>query len=95
MIQDNPLMSFISSGDYELTVRQQPREALVTQAGKEKSECMIMRRNARSLPGDLADKTCFPDRKPIDPPPIVQLKVPDVKDPIRYVGPVSLVSCRR
>jgi hypothetical protein len=25
------------------------------------------------------------DRKPIDPPPIVQLKVPEIKDPIRYV----------
>jgi hypothetical protein len=26
------------SGDYELVVRQQPREALVTQTGKEKSK---------------------------------------------------------
>ena len=30
------------------------------------------------------------DRKPIDPPPIVQLKVPEVRDPIRYVSLVCL-----
>ncbi|KAL1297388.1 hypothetical protein AAFC00_004925 [Neodothiora populina] len=59
MIQDNPLMMLIYSGDYELIVRQQPKEALVAQPGKEKN------------------------RKPIDPPPIVQLQVPEVKDPIR------------
>lgn len=39
MIQDNELMMLIYSGDYELIVRQQPREALITQPGKEKSEC--------------------------------------------------------
>ena len=31
------------SGDYELVVRQQPREALVTQAGKEKSRLLSPR----------------------------------------------------
>lgn len=39
-----------------------------------------------------ADQDCHADRKPIDPPPIVQLKVPEVKDPIRYVDPVQLES---
>lgn len=37
-----------------------------------------------------ADQDCHADRKPIDPPPIVQLKVPEVKDPIRYVDPIHL-----
>ncbi|KAG9523889.1 hypothetical protein KCV03_g6241, partial [Aureobasidium melanogenum] len=45
------------SGDYELVVRQQPNEALVTQAGKEKN------------------------RKPVDPPPIIELRVTSNADP--------------
>ncbi|KAI5238014.1 hypothetical protein E4T43_07746 [Aureobasidium subglaciale] len=45
------------SGDYELVVRQQPKEALVTQPGKEKN------------------------RKPVDPPPIIELKVTSNADP--------------
>ncbi|GAB7353765.1 hypothetical protein MBLNU459_g4155t1 [Dothideomycetes sp. NU459] len=59
------------SGDYELVVRQQPKEALVTQAGKEKN------------------------RKPIDPPPIVELKVTPSKDPIRQYlqSPYLFMTC--
>lgn len=45
------------SADYELVVRQQPNEALVTLPGREKN------------------------RKPIDPPPIIELKVTSSKDP--------------
>ncbi|KAI4725581.1 hypothetical protein E4T49_06654 [Aureobasidium sp. EXF-10728] len=45
------------SGDYELVVRQQPNEALVTQTGKEKN------------------------RKPVDPPPIIELRVTSSADP--------------
>ena len=54
MIQDNPLMTLIYSGDYELVVRQQPKEALITQPGKEKSTylyshaCMFIREIDRS-----------------------------------------------
>lgn len=38
MSEDTQLTMLSRSGDYELLVRQQPKEALVTQAGKEKSE---------------------------------------------------------
>ncbi|KAF2237201.1 hypothetical protein EV356DRAFT_511918 [Viridothelium virens] len=45
------------SGDYELRIRQQPREALVAQDGKGKA------------------------RKPVDPPPIIQVSVREDADP--------------
>lgn len=79
MIQDDLLMSLIYSGDYELIVRQQPREALLAQSGKEKSKC----RSQSLVMARKTDRNGLEDRKPIDPPPIVQLKVPEIKDPIR------------
>lgn len=49
----------LASEDYDIKIRQQPRDALLAQDGKEKA------------------------RKPVDPPPIVEVNVRDAADPIR------------
>lgn len=73
----------VYSGDYELVVRQQPREALITQQGKEKSEYSRLK---FIISYCFTNRDCTADRKPIDPPPIVQIRVPETRDPIRYVN---------
>ncbi|PNS16657.1 hypothetical protein CAC42_4621 [Sphaceloma murrayae] len=61
----------LASEDYELKIRQQPRDALLAQDGKEKS------------------------RKPIDPPPIVEVNVREAADPIRQFlqSPYLFMTC--
>ncbi|TKX20564.1 hypothetical protein C1H76_7375 [Elsinoe australis] len=61
----------LASEDYELKIRQQPRDALLAQDGKEKS------------------------RKPIDPPPIVEVNVRETADPIRQFlqSPYLFMQC--
>ncbi|KAG8626364.1 hypothetical protein KVT40_005309 [Elsinoe batatas] len=60
-----------ASEDYDLKIRQQPRDALLAQDGKEKS------------------------RKPIDPPPIVEVNVREAADPIRQFlqSPYLFMTC--
>jgi len=61
----------------ELEIRQQPKEALVTVDGKEKGQfvsCAIYVILQRVLSRLVV-------RKPVDPPPIVQLRVNAVADP--------------
>ncbi|KAF4554852.1 Velvet factor-like protein 1 [Elsinoe fawcettii] len=61
----------LASEDYDLKIRQQPRDALLAQDGKEKS------------------------RKPIDPPPIVEVNVREAADPIRQFlqSPYLFMTC--
>ncbi|KAF2434621.1 hypothetical protein EJ08DRAFT_657346 [Tothia fuscella] len=63
--------TFYSSRDCNLSIRQEPKEALVTQEGKEKS------------------------RKPVDPPPILQLHVENHADPQSHwlQSPYLFVTC--
>lgn len=72
-----------SSNAYTLTVRQQPERAKVfsgTQI-KEKGRSTYMgAHRAGTVPADA-----HVDRKPIDPPPIVQLQITDPTDPAQYV----------
>lgn len=71
---NNELMKMACSSSVSLYVRQQPKEALVTVDGKEK--CMSTT-NPRARERVAAD--ILTARKPIDPPPIIQIEVrPDV-----------------
>jgi hypothetical protein len=75
--------------DYKLEVRQQPVYARVA-IGKEKGTCPRGHSNRRGC--SPTDK----DRKPIDPPPIVQLKVSAKKDPMQNFlqNPYLIMSCQ-
>lgn len=75
--EEQPLIDMGHSEDYELSIRQQPRDALLAQDGKEKSESRSNAvRNARI-------DASFAGRKPVDPPPVVQVSVRDAADPTR------------
>ena len=82
MSQSSRLTMSTSSHAYTLTVRQQPERAKVfsgTQI-KEKGRSTYMgAHRAGTVPADA-----HVDRKPIDPPPIVQLQITDPTDPAQY-----------
>lgn len=63
----------MSSREYELTVRQEPKQARMCGVGgmNNKSQISIINPTCLILPYYLAD------RRPIDPPPIIQLRVID------------------
>lgn len=75
--KDKRLMMNFSSEDYDIKIRQQPKDALLAQDGKEKSEQKASRR--RLAKTDKIRK----DRKPVDPPPIIEVNVRQEADPIR------------
>jgi hypothetical protein len=72
-------MRMTSSSHVSLKVRQQPLSALVTLDGKEKSK-LSTRKTTESFT-DLPTA-----RKPIDPPPIVEIKVRSDMDPYKFVA---------
>lgn len=72
-------MRMTSSSHVSLKVRQQPLSALVTLDGKEKSTSSTPKKATGSLTDLLTA------RKPIDPPPIVEIKVRSDMDPYKYV----------
>ena len=41
----------------------------------------------RGLYGSMENPNDFPDRKPIDPPPVIQLQIRDYSDPAQWVLP--------
>lgn len=63
-----------TSHDVDLVIRQEPKEALVTTEGKEKGE---------HPPMSVARPPLIPPtaRKPVDPPPIVEIRVRTSVDP--------------
>lgn len=66
------------SDDYNLIVRQEPERAKV--AGPKEKGMFIPEQ--RMLPSRLTKTSrSRPDRKPIDPPPILQLQIRDFSDP--------------
>ena len=68
-----------SSNVYTLTVRQQPERARLSNGPQTKEKgrsTFVDAQKAGSTPADVN-----PDRKPIDPPPIVQLQITDPTDP--------------
>lgn len=66
-----------NSADFELTIRQQPERARVA-GGKEKgrSSYLTVHRICQRKEGQTG-LTSLAERKPVDPPPIVQLSVRD------------------
>lgn len=67
------------SGAYELTVRQHPERARVA-GGKEKGKlifCLCPSEKARAR----ISLMLWLERKPVDPPPIIQLRIRDENDP--------------
>ena len=69
--------------DYTLTVRQQPERAKAFAGPKEKGDTL-----RRILPLQkhlLIILVSSTDRKPVDPPPIIQLQIRDPQDPAQYV----------
>lgn len=77
--------------DYKLEVRQQPSYARVA-IGKEKGSSRYPSAPLSSGNANRLDS----DRKPIDPPPIVQLKVSPKKDPMQNFlqNPYLIMSCQ-
>lgn len=71
------------SDDYVLTIRQAPERAKVA-GTKEKGMMMVMMMmtvgEQKKLASTHADATNI-DRKPVDPPPIIQLQIRDATDP--------------
>lgn len=68
------MMAIARSQEVSLDVRQHPMYALLTAENKEKSESSSERTcDGKSLLRTVADSTTV--RKPVDPPPIVELKV--------------------
>ena len=65
-----------TSENHWLDVRQQPEKARVVVRGKEKGKTTLCASNVSSPVVSLTNFQ-WPDRKPVDPPPIVQLKVQD------------------
>ncbi|KAF2136172.1 uncharacterized protein K452DRAFT_140420 [Aplosporella prunicola CBS 121167] len=69
------------SGDVTLSIRQQPKEALVCQDGKEKSKCLPQ---CASRQQHQLTAAMLLARKPVDPPPILQLKIRASADPQQH-----------
>lgn len=69
----------VYSRDLHLKIRQQPKEALVAVEGKEKGRSLPSIARTRATDGSLG-------RKPVDPPPFVQLMVNHSSDPASYVN---------
>lgn len=66
------------SDDYVLTIRQAPERAKV--AGTKEKGMTMMMMTVGELASTHADATNI-DRKPVDPPPIIQLQIRDATDP--------------
>lgn len=77
MTLDRRLTMLPPSDDYNLIIRQGPERAKVA-GPKEKG-----RKNIEAIPCRhlLIDFAASLDRKPIDPPPIIQLQIRDLSDP--------------
>lgn len=73
------LMGGDSSEDYELLIRQGPERARVAGIKEKGMEMAVPLRFIHPSPR-LAE-TAGLDRKPVDPPPIIQLKIRDDTDP--------------
>ena len=73
------------SNAFTLTVRQQPERARVFNGAQTREKGRSTYVDAQKIGSMLADT--HPDRKPIDPPPIVQLQITDPTDPAQYVNP--------
>ena len=80
-----------SSNAYTLTVRQQPERAKVftgTQIKEKGRSTYTGAHRIGTMPADA-----HVDRKPIDPPPIVQLQITDPTDPAQYERSPDLKEC--
>lgn len=67
------------SNGYSLVVRQEPERAKAFVGPKEKGSSDFVLARIQHRHTDTA--TLFVDRKPVDPPPIVQLRIRDPADP--------------
>lgn len=65
------------SNAYTLTVRQGPERAKAFAGPKEKGEALLVRLDQHPLTTSAPSA----DRKPVDPPPIIQLQIMDPQDP--------------
>lgn len=66
--------------EYELTVRQEPKQARM---------CGVGGKGERDVRSRSSHKLSIADRRPIDPPPIVQLRVIDPAQRGRNIAPNS------
>ena len=61
----------------------------ISDKGLNGHELLVLKRKVSSEPNSLeilnADASLHLDRKPVDPPPIIQLKIRDDHDPAQYV----------
>ena len=65
------------SNAYTLTVRQGPERAKAFNGPKEKGKGLLTSCTRRTLTTSVSPT----DRKPVDPPPIIQLQIRDPQDP--------------
>lgn len=66
------------SNAYTLTVRQGPERAKAFAGPKEKGEALL---TLLYISKTLTTSASSTDRKPVDPPPIIQLQIRDPQDP--------------